>query len=182
MSISTSIPGTGSSERLPEGRSVAATLAAVRVAAAFLWMSGAAWKTPPDFGQDSGGGLYRWVHFAVEYPVLPPYTWVVEHVVLTNFPIFGWLVLLTEAALGAFLLVGLLVRLVAGVAVLQTFAIMAATLNAPHEWPWSYYLMIAVHLLLIAFAAGRVYGLDGILRPIWRNSSRAGTRLLLSAS
>jgi thiosulfate dehydrogenase [quinone] large subunit len=88
---------------------------------------------------------------------------------------FGWVTLLTESALGAFLLVGLLTRFWAVVGVAQCLAIMFSVLNAPHEWHWSYYLMILAHLAIFATAAGRTFGVDGVLRPSWAASKgRAG--------
>lgn len=80
-------------------------LAAVRIGVALLWIQNAGWKVPPDFA-----GLLHFTRFAVDAPVLAPYAWVVQTLVLPNFQLFGWLVLLVEAGLGAFLLVGLATR------------------------------------------------------------------------
>lgn len=155
----------------------------VRVAAGLLWLQNAGWKQPPRFGEGpSPTGLYRWTSYAVEYPVFGPYAWLVEHVVLPNFVLFGWLVLVTEAALGAFLLVGLATRFWALIGIAQTVAIMLSALNAPHEWVWSYLLMILVHVALFATAAGRFVGVDGVLRPRWVQSPVRWTRLLVRAS
>jgi thiosulfate dehydrogenase (quinone) large subunit len=138
-------------------------IAAARVTVAFLWMSGAGWKVPPSFGETSGKGLYKFTSYAVDYPVFAPYSWLVEHVVLPHLQIFGWLTLLVEASLGAFLLVGLATRFWALVGIGQSLAIALSVLYAPHEWPWSYYLMILAHALLLVTHAGRVQGLDGVL-------------------
>ncbi len=46
-------------------------------------------------------------------------------------------------------------------------AITLSVLNTPGEWPWSYFLMLTVHVALFATAAGRFYGLDGVLRARW---------------
>ena len=64
--------------------------------------------------------------------------------------------------LGAFLLIGLATRFWALVGVAQTVAILLSVLNAPHEWYWSYLLMLLVHCPLRT-VAGRYAGLDGVL-------------------
>jgi len=147
-----------------------ACIAVVRIAVAFLWIQNVGWKVPPDFGRADDGGLYHFTRFAVDQPVLPPYAWFVEHVVLPNFTFFGWVTVITEAALGAFLLIGLATRFWAVVGVLQSLVITLSVLHAPNEWHWSYYLMILAHVALFATAAGRSFGVDGVLRPYWLQS------------
>ncbi|WP_199434488.1 TQO small subunit DoxD [Qaidamihabitans albus] len=171
MSVRVDEPATGA---LPSRVS----LAVVRVGVALLWIQNAAWKVPPDFGESGGGGLYHFTRFAVDRPVWGPYAWLVENVVLPNFVFFGWVTLLVEASLGAFLLVGLATRLWALVGVGQSLVITLSVLNAPHEWHWSYYLMILAHLALFATAAGRHFGVDAVLRPALRGRAGAGARLL----
>jgi len=160
------------SEPLDASRRARATLAALRVGVGLLWVQNAGWKRPPDFGADNNpvSGLRKFTGFAVEHPVFPPYAWVVDNVVLPNFTLFGWLVLLAEASLGAFLLIGLATRFWAVIGLLQSLAITLSVLNAPDEWHWSYFLMLLAHGALWATAAGRAYGLDGVLRPHWRRS------------
>ncbi|MCV2490827.1 DoxX family protein [Geodermatophilus sp. YIM 151500] len=169
-------------EEMDTGRGSRAALAAVRVVVGLLWVANSGWKTPPDFGEESGSGLFRFTSYAVEHPVFPPYTWLVENLVLPNFTLFGWGVLLLEASLGAFLVVGLATRLFAALGIAQSVAITLSVLNAPNEFPWTYYLMIAVHVVLIATAAGRTAGVDGLLRPVWRRSSGPVARFLLRVS
>ena len=152
-------------------------IALLRVGVAFLWIENAGWKTPPDFAS-----LRKFTTYAVDYPVFAPFTWVVENLVLPHFTLFGWITLLLEASLGAFLLLGLATRLWALVGLGQTVAITLSVLNAPHEWEWSYYLMMLAHVALFATAAGRVFGLDGVLRPFWRSSSSRVAWLLARVS
>ena len=109
------------------------------------------------------------------HPVLAPYSRLVETVVLPNIAVFGWVTLLTEAGLGAFLLIGLATRFWALVGILQTLAITLSVLNAPNEWHWSYYLMLLAHVVLLGTAAGRSFGLDGVFRPIWSHSPEPGS-------
>ncbi|CAA9326333.1 MAG: hypothetical protein AVDCRST_MAG34-4 [uncultured Nocardioidaceae bacterium] len=152
-------------------------IAGLRIGVAFLWIENSGWKRPPDFSS-----LRKFTTYAVDYPVLPPFTWVIEEIVLPYFTLFGWMTLLLEAALGAFLLIGLATRFWALVGLGQTLAITLSVLNAPHEWEWSFYLMILAHVALFATAAGRHFGLDGVLRPGWRASSGRAARLLARSS
>ena len=162
-----------------DGRLTRVLLAVVRVTAGLLWVQNLSWKSPkgPSFG-----GLRYWTQNAVDHQVFAPYTWFVKHIVLKNFTFFGWTVLVIEGCLGAFLLVGLATRFWALVGLAQTTAITLSALNTPGEWFWSYMLMYALQLTLLATAAGRVYGVDGALRPTWRASSSPLSKLLVVAS
>jgi thiosulfate dehydrogenase [quinone] large subunit len=160
-----------------------ALIAVVRIGVGLLWMQNAGWKTPPDFGRgDPPSGLYLSASYAVSHEVFRPYAWLMQHVVLPNFTLFGWMVLFVEASLGAFLLIGLATRFWAVIGVAQTVVIMLSVLNAPPEWFWSYVLMLLVHLALFATAAGRYAGLDGLLRTNWQHSrslrARAGADVM----
>jgi len=169
--------------RLPPSRLNRALLAIVRIGVGLLWLQNVGWKTPPNFGRgDPPGGLYLSASYAVSHEVLRPYAWLMERFVLPNFTFFGWMVLLVEAALGAFLLIGLATRFWALIGIAQTVVIALSVLNAPHEWYWSYSLMLLVHVALFATAAGRYAGLDGVLRPGWQLSRSWAARLLVRVS
>jgi thiosulfate dehydrogenase [quinone] large subunit len=160
-----------------------AVMATVRVGVGLLWLQNAGWKTPPDFGRgDPAGGLYLSTTYAVSHQVFGPYAWLVDRLVLPNFTFFGWMVLLVEASLGAFLLIGLATRFWAVVGMAQTVVIMLSILNAPHEWYWAYLLMLLAHMALFATAAGRYAGLDGVLRLSWQDSRSWWARGLVRAS
>ncbi|WP_211881837.1 TQO small subunit DoxD [Pseudarthrobacter albicanus] len=178
----TTTGGTAADEGLDAGRAARAVIAGLRIAVALLWIQNVSWKIPPDFGRNDHTGLFQFTSYAVEHPVVPPFSWLVQYVVLPNFTLFGYATLLVEFSLGAFLLAGLLTRFWAALGILQTLAITMSVLNAPNEWHWSYYLMLAVHAVLIATAAGRAAGLDGLLRPRWRTSSNRLATWALRAS
>lgn len=163
-------------------RSSRVMIAVVRVGVALMWIQNSAWKRPPDFGRADDNGLFFWAGQAVEHTVFPPYSAFVETLFLPGIEVFGWIILLAEAGLGAFLLIGLATRLWAIIGLAQTVAIMLSVLNAPHEWHWSYYLMFLAHLALFATAAGRSYGVDGVLRPVWLRSATPFSRTMLRLS
>ena len=179
MSLSRTSPVELAAEENPASRTA---FFVARIVLGLLWIQNSGWKTPPDFGRNAGSGLYKFTRFAVEHEVFAPYAFVVRELILPNFVVFGWLVLIVEASLGAFLLLGLATRLWALVGVAQSFAIALSVLNAPGEWSWAYYLMIAAHLAIFAAAAGRHWGLDSVLRPAWARSDSRLARLLLKAS
>ncbi len=106
----TASPPREAAEGLDQGRGGRIGLALLRIAIGLLWIQNSGWKTPPNFGQDSGSGLFRFTTYAVDYPVFPPFSWLIEHVVLPNFTVFGYLTMLVEVSLGAFLVVGLATR------------------------------------------------------------------------
>lgn len=147
-------------ETVPGSHAVAT--AGLRILVGLMWLYNVSWKRAPDFGQDADNGLHRFTSYAVSDPVLPPFSWVVEHVVLPNFTPFGWAVLAAETALAVLLLTGSWVRLAAMVGVAQSMAIALSVAYAPHEWPWSYWLMIGAHLVLLASSSGRVLAVDGV--------------------
>jgi len=143
-------------------RASATALAGLRVLAGLLWLYNVSWKRPPDFGRDSGSGLYGFTRLAVENPVFAPYSWVVEHVVLPNFVAFGWIVLVVETLLAVLLLTGALVRVAALVGIGQSLAIGLSVAGTPGEWPWAYWMMIGIHVALLFTPAGRVAAVDAV--------------------
>ena len=132
----------------------------LRVTLGLMWFYNVAWKRAPDFGREAGNGLYKFTSYAVEYPVLPPYAWLVENVVLPAIVPFGYLVLVAETTAAVLLLTGTWVRIGALVGLAQSVAIALSVLYAPEEWPWSYWLMIAGHVAVLLGASARRGSLD----------------------
>jgi thiosulfate dehydrogenase (quinone) large subunit len=150
----------------------------MRMVVGVMWLANLEWKRPSDFGLDLQNGLYKYVDSAVRLPVWKPYAWFVENVVLKQYRLFGWVTLLTEIALAALLIIGFKTRWVALVGAGLSISIALSVLNydKAYEWPWSYYLMFAIHMLLWAVGAGRHLGVDGALR-----NGRAGATRTWSA-
>ena len=149
----------------------------LRLMLGLLWASNVAWKLPPGFGN-----LRQYVIDASTHQVFAPFAWLMSHLVLPNFIAFAWMTLLVESTLGVLLLAGLLTRLAAVLALLQVGAITMSVANTPGEWAWSYFLMALAHLVVLAVGAGRVGGLDGLLRPQWRASSSRIAAFAMKAS
>ena len=141
-------------------------IGAMRIVVGLLWLSNLEWKRPGNFGQQKGNGLYKYVASAIERPVFPPYSWFLENVVVKQYSVFGRITLITEATIAALLLTGYFTRIASliGAALSVSIAMSVLTYTKAYEWPWSYYLMFAIHLLLFATGAGRHLGVDGVRR------------------
>lgn len=126
----------------------------LRWAAGLLWLVNVGWKVPPDFGRSGGDctRLCRYVEYGADYPVLPGSGWLFEHLISPNLGVFGWMTLLVECTLAVLLISGRHVRFAAVLGIGQSFAIGLSAANAPDEWYWSYLLMMALHLAVLATA------------------------------
>lgn len=161
----------------PQAASGQIALAGLRLLAGFIWLYNVVWKLPPDFGENTHGGLYSWTHRAIEHPVFPPFSWAVEHLVLPNFVAFGWGVLLVETALAVLLLTGTAVRVAALLGVAQSTAIALSVAESPGEWPWAYAMMIGIHVVLLFTPSARYVAVDAV-RSAAAGSSTGARRLL----
>ncbi len=180
MNLSGSDVGTSDSrDAVATGRWAGWSLAGLRILMGLLWIQNVGWKRPPF---TTSAGIGRFVQLGVDHPVFGPYSWLSEHIVLKNLTAFGWAVMFVELSLAVFLTLGLATRLWAVIGIVQAGAITLSVLHAPHEWGWSYWMLIGIHVVLAATAAGRVGGLDGVLRPIWRDRSTRLSALLLRVS
>ena len=153
-------------------------LALARILYGYLWWQQSAWKVPADdFGRTSGGGLWYWVHQGLDHPTLAAVHDFQLHVVLPHWTFFGWLTLLTETFIAVSLLLGLATRLGALVALGMATNITLSILNVPHEWGWTYVMLLTFPALFLLTDAGRSFGLDAFLAPPLDRAAARGHRL-----
>ena len=162
----------------PPARASGIALAVLRILAGLLWLAHVWWKVPPDFGENRRTGLWFWTHLAVDHPVFPPYSWLVEHLVLPNFTPFGWLVLVVETLLPVLLITGTAVRLAALIGIGQSLAIGLSVAEAPNEWPWAYAMMIGVHLVLLLAPSAQYAAVDAVRSAPAGDAAPIARRLL----
>jgi hypothetical protein len=137
-------------------------LTGLRLLVGLLWLWNVFWKVPPDFGEDKRTGLYFWTRLGVDFPVFPPHSWLLEHLVLPNFTAFGWLTFGVESLLAVLLLTGTAVRLAALIGIGQSLAIGLTVAEAPNEWPWAYAMMIGIHAVLLLTASAQYAAVDAV--------------------
>jgi thiosulfate dehydrogenase (quinone) large subunit len=158
-------------------------LAIARIVYGVLWWQQSKWKVPSDdFGRKSGGGLWYWVHQEIQFPTITAYKDFLVNVMIPHWTFFGYLTLATETFIGATLILGLFTRLGALAALGMSVNITIGILNVPHEWGWSYAMMIVLAGLFLLTGAGRSIGVDAFLGPrLDRGAARgSGAARLLS--
>jgi hypothetical protein len=136
------------------------TMWACRVLIGCMWFQGCLWKLPLPLS----GGFEYWAGELKEYAAFAFHRALVEHVILPNLKIIDPLVFLTELSFATSLILGIGVRFFALLAV--PFALhlwLGLYLNQP-EWPWNYVFLAVIHVLFVAYAAGRSLGADALLR------------------
>ncbi len=153
----------------------------VRILVGLMWLANIHWKVPPAFGEDTGGGLFKYSESGLRHSPFAPFAWINENLVLENFRLFGWFTLITEIALAGLLIIGYKTRWAALAGAAMSVPIMLSVLyyDRADEWSWSYLLMIGIHLLLWATPSGERLGVDGALRaeagPAGRSLTMLGT-------
>lgn len=151
----------------------------LRLLAGLIWLYNVAWKMPPDFGERSSSGLYHFTHLAIEHPVFKPFSWLIEHAVLPYFTAFGWAVLVAESALAVLLLTGTAVRMAALMGIGQSVAIGLSVAESPGEWPWSYAMLIVIHVVLLFAPTTRYAAVDALRAATTPMEARSKARRLL---
>ncbi len=150
-------------------------LGLARISVGLLWLANLHWKVPNDFGESSGGGLYKYSESVTRNSPFAPFTWVTEEIILPNFQFFGWFKIIVESILAALLLVGYRTKIVALLGAAMTIPIMLSVIyyDRADEWSWAYILMFVAHIMLWASDSGAHFGVDGVLRRGRSDARRA---------
>src|SRR5499427_5786858 len=153
-------------------------LALARILYGYLWWQQSGWKVPSDdFGRKSGGGLWYWVHQEIQYPTVAAYKNFLVNVMIPHWTLFGWMTLITETFIGTTLILGLGTRLGSLVAIGMAVNITMGILNVPHEWGWTYTMLIMFPVVFLLTDAGRSFGVDAFLAPRLDRAAANGSRV-----
>jgi thiosulfate dehydrogenase (quinone) large subunit len=153
-------------------------LGLARILYGYLWWQQSGWKVPSDdFGRKSGGGLWYWVHQEIQYPTVAAYKNFLVNVMIPHWTFFGWMTLITETFIATTLILGLGTRLGSVVAIGMATNITIGILSVPHEWGWTYTMLIMFPALFLLTDAGRSFGLDAFLAPRLDRAAADGSRL-----
>jgi thiosulfate dehydrogenase (quinone) large subunit len=153
-------------------------VALARLVYGYLWWQQSAWKVPSDdFGRKSGGGLWYWVQQEIQHPTVTAYRDFLVDVMIPHWTFFGWMTLVTETFIAVSLMLGLLTRLGSFVAIGMAANITIGILNVPHEWGWSYVMLIMLPAIFLLTDAGRSFGLDSFIAPRLDRAADRGHRI-----
>lgn len=153
-------------------------LALARIVYGVLWWQQSKWKVPSDdFGRKSGGGLWYWVQQEIQHPTVGAYKDFLVNVMIPNWTFFGWMTLITETFIGVTLILGLFTRLGSVVAIGMAANITIGILSVPHEWVWTYTMLIMLPVLFLLTGPGRSLGVDALLAPRLDRAAAGGNRL-----
>jgi len=159
-----------------------------RVVIGYLWYTQLLWKLPPTFGcppnfavstsfQARTSGLCDWVGLMTIYSKLPLQASLVRQFVVPNMAWFGWVVFSMEAFVAISLILGLFTRLGGFAALVQALNLYFGVTAVPGEWYWTYGMLAILGLVFLAIPAGRIIGLDALLRPRLESGAARGNRL-----
>ena len=154
------------------------SLGLARIAYGLLWWQQSKWKVPSDdFGRKSGGGLWYWVQQEIQYPTVTAFKDFLVNVMIPHWTFFGWMTLITETFISVTLILGLFTRFGSLVAIGMAANITIGILGVPHEWVWTYVMLIALPAVLLLTDAGRSFGLDAFVAPRLDRAAASGSRL-----
>jgi len=153
-------------------------LGLARILYGYLWWQQSAWKVPSDdFGRKSGGGLWYWVQQEIQHPTVTAYKDFLVGVMIPHWTFFGWMTLITETSIAVTLMLGLFTRLGSLVAVGMAANITIGILSVPHEWGWTYMMLIMFPAIFLLTDAGRSVGVDSFLAPRLDQAASRGSRV-----
>ncbi len=120
----------------------------------------------PDFGVDIA-------------PVAKVNGMLLDNLFIPQIRIFGWLVFIFEATVFVSLALGLFTRVgsLAAIGIIGQLYLGLANVPRPFEWEWTYGAILGLSIVMLGLASGRVFGLDGWLRPRLAAAAERGNRL-----
>jgi uncharacterized membrane protein YphA (DoxX/SURF4 family) len=123
-----------------------------------MWWQQSLWKLPPTYT-----GLSYWMGEMAKWASTGLQRHFVKDVVLPHFYFFAPQVYCSEVLIAVTLILGLFSRLGAFVGTLMAINLWLGLYRSPAEWPWTYFFLIVVQIMLLVQRPGRSLGLDAIL-------------------
>jgi thiosulfate dehydrogenase (quinone) large subunit len=98
-------------------------------------------------------------------------------VMIPHWTFFGWMTLITETFIAVTLILGLFTRLGSLAAIGMATNITIGILGVPHEWGWTYVMLIMLPVIFLLTDAGRSFGVDSFMAPRLDRAAGRGSRV-----
>jgi uncharacterized membrane protein YphA (DoxX/SURF4 family) len=95
---------------------------------------------------------------------------------IPHWKFFGWMTLITETFIAVTLMVGLFTRLGSLAAIGMAANITIGILGVPHEWGWTYVMLIMLPVIFLLTDAGQSFGVDAFVAPRLDRAAQRGSR------
>src|SRR5260370_23332682 len=135
-------------------------LALIRIFVGYLWFQQLSWKMPPTFK-----GLHPYLAKEGMYPILPGYSYIIQHIFLPNFILLAAGVWTAELLVSLCLIFGIFTRFGALLSVLLSLQLYFGLAFARGEWYWTYGMLVLLGLAIATVPAGRRFGFDQFIAP-----------------
>ncbi|HYY28647.1 MAG TPA: TQO small subunit DoxD [Chthoniobacterales bacterium] len=134
-----------------------------------MWWQQSLWKLPPSYS-----GLRYWMQEMAKWACSSLQRQFVKGIVLPHFYFFAPQVYFSEVLIAVTLILGLFSRLGSFLGALMAINLWLGLYRSPSEWPWTYFFLIIIQIMLLVQRPGRSLGLDAILLRHHQESPKRG--------
>ena len=129
-----------------------------------LWWQESLWKMPPTYTDrpDGSGGLRYWIGQMIQGASFPVQADFVKKIVLPHFYFFAPQVYAAEVLVAVSLMLGLFTRVGGFLGALMAVNLWLGLYRLNSEWPWTYFFLIVIQIMFVAYGPGRSLGLDAL--------------------
>jgi len=131
-----------------------------------MWWQQSLWKLPPTYTDqpDGSGGLRYWMEQMVHGASFAAQADFVKKIVLPHFSFFAPQVYAGEVLVAISLMLGLFTRVGGFLGALMAVNLWLGLYRLGSEWPWTYFFLVVIQIMFVAYRPGRSLGLDAVMR------------------
>ena len=130
-----------------------------------LWWQQSLWKLPPTYTDqpDGSGGLRYWMEQMAQNASFAAQADFVKKIVLPHFYFFAPQVYAGEVLVAVSLMLGLFTRVGGFLGALMAVNLWLGLYRLDSEWPWTYFFLVVIQIMFVAYRPGRSLGLDALI-------------------
>ena len=131
-----------------------------------LWWQQSLWKLPPTYTDqpDGSGGLRYWMEQMAQGASFAAQADFVKKIVLPHFYFFAPQVYAGEVLVAVSLMLGLFTRVGGFLGAVMAVNLWLGLYRLDSEWPWTYFFLVVIQIIFVAYRPGHSLGLDALVR------------------